>query len=336
MPIEVGPFGFPENVNPLTGLVVDDVAKLNRRPIFVKVTNFPRTARPQAGLSLTDMVFDYYTGAGVNRFALLFYGQDAERVGPVRSGRLADGQLVPMYQGIMSCGSADQLYVWPTLIEKLGYYRIFLEGENSCPAMCRDDSVPERVNSLFTNTAALTDWAVRREVDLQVRFDLEGMYFNSTPPASSESAEFVALNYYSRNRAEWHYDPATAKYLKWIEDIDDEDQIFMIPHIDRNTDQQIAFSNVVVMFAEYLEYGETLHDIVITGAGRGRAVLFRDGKKYEGYWRVVSRYKPLQFFDMDGNPLAFKPGNSWVMIAGLSSTIKEEPADHWEVHFYLP
>ena len=41
----VGPFDFPENVNPLTGLVVSDPAILDRRPVLVKVANYPASGR---------------------------------------------------------------------------------------------------------------------------------------------------------------------------------------------------------------------------------------------------------------------------------------------------
>ena len=55
-----GPSNFPSNVNPLTGLQVADPTLLNRRPVLVKVSNLPRYVRPQWGLSLADIVFEYY------------------------------------------------------------------------------------------------------------------------------------------------------------------------------------------------------------------------------------------------------------------------------------
>ena len=85
---------FPDNVNPLTGLVVDDPSRLERRPVMVKVSNFPRTGRPHAGLSFADIVFEYYIGYGLNRFMGIYLGQDSSQVraGPLRPpGRCAAG-----------------------------------------------------------------------------------------------------------------------------------------------------------------------------------------------------------------------------------------------------
>jgi hypothetical protein len=81
-------------------------------PALVSVTNFPPTARPQAGLSFSPMVFELYIGEGMTRYLALFYGdypqvvnagqsgdaaedlaegipQPTAEIGPVRSGRSA-------------------------------------------------------------------------------------------------------------------------------------------------------------------------------------------------------------------------------------------------------
>ena len=88
-----GPMNYPEGMDPLTGLQVDDPSLLNRCPMIIKVSNYPRSGRPHAGLSQADLVFDYYIGEGMNRFAAVYYGQDALKVGPIRSGRLVDGMI---------------------------------------------------------------------------------------------------------------------------------------------------------------------------------------------------------------------------------------------------
>jgi hypothetical protein len=68
-------------INPLTGLKVNDPQILNRKPVMVKVSNFPRNGRPHAGLSFADIVFDYDITNGQNRFLALYYGQDCPKIG---------------------------------------------------------------------------------------------------------------------------------------------------------------------------------------------------------------------------------------------------------------
>src|ERR1035437_7075608 len=71
----LGPANFPAGVDPLTGLKVANPALLQRRPMLIKVSNLPRSVRPQWGLSFADIVFEYYTEEGSTRFAAIFYGQ---------------------------------------------------------------------------------------------------------------------------------------------------------------------------------------------------------------------------------------------------------------------
>ncbi len=87
-PQPYGPDEFPEGINPLTGLSVADPNSLNRRPIGIKVNIFPREQyRPTWGLSLADIVFDFYHNNGYSRFHAILYGSDfrADRGDPLRA-----------------------------------------------------------------------------------------------------------------------------------------------------------------------------------------------------------------------------------------------------------
>ncbi|MDO8972142.1 MAG: DUF3048 domain-containing protein, partial [Saprospiraceae bacterium] len=108
MMVNYGPTNFPANVNPLTGLELEDPSILDRRPVMVKVAN-QQAGRPHAGLSNADIVFDYYIGNGGDRFLALYYGKDDSKVGTVRSGRMVDVPLVQMYGGILGMISADKV-----------------------------------------------------------------------------------------------------------------------------------------------------------------------------------------------------------------------------------
>ena len=101
-----GPSNFPSDVDPLTGLPVTDPSLLDRRPMLIKVQNIPRSSRPQWGLSFADLVFEYYTEEGATRFAPIFLGSNADIVGPIRSGRFIDAQLVNGYKAMFAFGYA--------------------------------------------------------------------------------------------------------------------------------------------------------------------------------------------------------------------------------------
>ena len=102
-----GPINFPSQVNPLTGLPVGQPNWLERRPISIKVSNYPRGIRPQWGLSLADHVYEYYHEGGLTRFNAIFYGNDVAQIGPIRSARFSDKDIVEMYKAFFAYASGD-------------------------------------------------------------------------------------------------------------------------------------------------------------------------------------------------------------------------------------
>jgi len=154
--VKYGPSSYPEHINPLTGQAVTDPELLARSPVLVKVSNFPREGRPHAGLSYADIVFDYYIGEGTNRLLALYYGQNAPKVGPIRSARLVDAQLTQLYQGILGYAGADYYRVLPVINRELGN-RAFSVSAATCPALCDDG--PHTVFSVFADTGLLSKYA---------------------------------------------------------------------------------------------------------------------------------------------------------------------------------
>jgi len=324
-----GILGFPPNINPLTGLVVSDPALLIRRPVMVKVSNYPRSGRPHAGLSKADIVFEYYIGEEANRFLAIYYGQNAPRVGPMRSGRLVDAQLVNMYQGILAYGNADP-QVDDTLMRDLGKRAISFD-ESPCPPVCGKDT--HSVAGVFVDTGEMTRFADKLGIN-NIRPDLDGMIFDPIIPPNQEYAMRIGIQYSKRDRGEWRYDPQTGLYRRWIEA---DDSTRMIPLVDRNTDDQIVFANIVIIFATYHEFAPTLHQIEVWDNDQGKpAIFFRDGIAVEGSWRVPAHIRPMQFYNSEGLPMSLKPGNTWIVIAGDHSSLEQPETGRWETTFRLP
>jgi hypothetical protein len=333
--VTYGPTNFPDNVDPLTGLTVADPNILDRRPVMIKVSNYPRSTRPQAGLSQADIVFDYYIGEGGNRFLALFYGQNVDQAGPIRSGRLVDRWLVRMYQGILGLEYA-YAPVYSKILDQLGYSRMVSGSDNTCPAICpNDDPVVE--NRWFANTAEMTKRYAANPYATNDKPNLEGMAFATVPPAGGKDAKEFTMQFSFANLGQWKYDATTKKYLRWTETNDDQNGVAVAPHTDRNTGKQLAFSNVVVMFVTYdtLNGDDTLHEINIPGQN-GKMLLFRDGQVFEGTWKGASYDAPIQFFDNNKQPLALQPGNTWISVTGTWSDTKEDAPGVWRVIFHKP
>ena len=74
------------------------------------------------------------------------------------------------------------------------------------------------------------------------------------------------------------------------------------------TGDQLAFSNVIVIFAKYTELAPSAHDIDIWGNDRGKkAYFFRDGVLTKGKWKVKNDSDPMEFLDEDGQSYRLNP-----------------------------
>lgn len=332
-----GPQDFPPNVNPLTGLRVADAAILERRPVIVKVSNLPRNVRPQFGLSLADIVYEYYIEEGTTRFAAIFYSQDAARVGSIRSARFFDANLIRMYKGLFAFGGAD-----PRVLARLEAAefadRLFEEWEAVCPAMCRAADLD---NMLLGDTAALSEYARDQGIP-NGRQDLDGMFFQAQAPGGrsggpGDLGEHVYVWYSAVIYNRWDYDPASGRYLRYA---DTDDAVGGQPEAyalltDRLTAQPIAADNVVILLVPHTFFSVSPEMVEMTFEGSGKAYAFRDGQAYQVRWQRPTPDSVLYLTYEDGAPFPFKPGVTWFEVMGVSTRLSQDEAG-WRFEMRFP
>lgn len=336
---QIGPADFPPEVNPLTGLQVTDPTVLNRRPLAIKVSNYPTCVRPQAGLALADLVFEHYAEGPTTRFTAIFYSQAAPKVGSIRSARLIDLELAAMYQSLFAFSGAS-----PGVLEKLKAadfkdYIISPEFEPGHRAFFRvpiDTLSPAcqvLEHSLFTSTDRL--WADADQKNINQRPSITGMVFNPQPPPNGQPAGIVSLPY-DGEFVRWNYSETAQAYYRYA----NGEQ-----HQDTLTDSQISASNVVVVFANHVftlilenlfgydpKTGQGgSHSIEIQLWGTGPALIFRDGQIYSVTWIRQDRAGVLGLVDTNGQLFSLRPGNTWFQLVALDSPIKQVAEGDWEI-----
>ncbi len=327
--LPIGPDSYPEGVNPLTGLKVENPQLLHRRPVIMKISNHQIDYQSQWGLSKADLVFEYYIGWGSNRFAALYYGQDSDRIGPMRSIRRVDGQLGSLYQAVVGSTGGDGNDVLPYIYNYIPG-RFFLD-KYLCPGVCDDGR--NVVYSVFGDSAALSQYFNSQGYALE-NPDLGGMAFSANAPSGGDAGSSAWISFAYLDESEFVYDEVSGKYLRFA--VDETTSMVYGAAIDQNTGEQLAFSNVIVIKAPYTEYKTTLHSIDLIGNTNGLpATVFRDGKAYQITWKAPDSGKPLQFFDGEGNPFLLKPGNSWIVLLGTSSPVTVE-GGKWSFTFSIP
>ncbi len=316
------------NLNPLTGLPVSDPEILQRHPVMVKLANWPREERPQAGLSQADIVFEYYIGHQMNQFLAIYYGEEVQVVGPVRSGRLVDAQLGNFYQGFLVYANAE-LAADEILFEDLGS-RALKFGDLPCPPLCGGADTSS--GDAFIDTAALTSYLQQNGLESDPP-DLTGMTFQVDPPTGEGPGHTLQVSYADFSIMQWRYDEECQSYVLWTES-ESADGLTLSPLTDRNNDQGIRFDNIVVLYATYKSYTDSLHDVLLTDQeGYQAMMLFRDGRVSYGSWRTPAFDKPIVFETPEGEVLNLKPGRTWIVMVGQSSITNQAGNGEWEIEF---
>lgn len=315
IPGMIGPDNFPENVNPLTGLVVSNPEALQRRPIAVKVSNIARV-RPQSGLNSADLIFEHVTEGSITRFTAVFYTNDVDKIGSVRSGRIIDLEIPVMYDAAFAYSGAsgpvrlmfrDSVFFDRIISPDFGHGGFERNSNPNNPDEFFEDT-------LFTNTDTLRFILNERGQNGPPTFQ-NGMAFHPDPPAGGTPASTIEIAYQATD-AFWQYEPGIGRYRRWSDGV---------PHLDANTGEQLNFKNIIVLGAHHQDT-DILEDslgslsIEIQIWGEGPVSIFHDGQRFEGRWRRDDPGDMLTFYDLDGNLLPLSPGNSFFQLVPLGFT----------------
>jgi len=306
------PTPLPENVNPLTGEVMADPRVLERVPVALKISNWPgQYVRPQAGINSADLVFEHYNeGWFATRWTAVYLGQDPERVGPVRSGRLIDLEIPAMYKAVLACSGFSNGVL--ALVKNSDLYPDRVASPSvgvGQPVFYRDFSrdVPME-HTMYSSPALVREWAEGHGVS--GRQELEGMVFSEEPLAEGDPATTVKL-LWNRLDAEWRYEETSGRYLRWTDGV---------PHNDALDGRQLSVANVVVLYVS--QWDTDIVEEPHSGAlsiqfalwHSNRAIVFRDGRRIEAFWQRWERDDMLTLTDEDGNPIPLKVGNTFFEV----------------------
>ena len=313
----------PDDINPLTGLKMEDTSRFDGRPVAIKISNFPAVVRPQAGLSHADVVFEHEAEVQLTRFTAIFYGEDAERVGPVRSARLIDLEIPAMFKTFFAFSGAS-----PGVVQRINESdfadRVLSPDPNWNTEGFRRVPMAGRAyeHTLFTDTDTL--WEIAEEEGWNSRQDLRGWVFATAPPDGGQSATRLVLTYHPQYvSTEYSYDPGIGGYQRFI---------WGEPHTDELTGEQLVADNVVVLYANHVSTDiveditgpQPLYSVQIQLWGEGPMQLFRDGQMYEGRWLRPQREDLVRFIDATGQPIPLKPGHTWIQLVRLDFEVEVE------------
>jgi hypothetical protein len=326
------------NIDPLTGLPPADASLLKRRPLAITVTNYPRYVRPQAGLTLADVVFEYYEEPYLTRFMAVFYGNTTNMVGPVRSGRYFNEHIVRMYHAFFAFQYADPREMSYFMSGDLNQLLV-LQGYGSCPPYFNSHRNIELYNNAYFDITKWNDCAAQLHLDNSPQ-DIRSALFSPLSPASTSTAARIYTSYSTDDYNYWQYDPASGRYLRYEEadDTRDNKPATYAPLTDYLNGRQVAADNVVVLFVPHTFMNENEQEdsvFHINLIDSGNAFVFRNGEAIPAYWVRTDINQPLVMTNLDGTPIAMKPGQTFFEVIGETSSHRTDGTD-WYFEYETP
>jgi hypothetical protein len=303
--------GEPAIRAPLTGLPLDDEAVLGRPAVAVKVDN-AAAAWPQAGLADADVVFSEPVEGGLTRFVAFYHAVLPERVGPVRSGREVDADLLPPFEPIYAYSGAATPVLG--LLRDTG---MVLREEGLPIGGWNRDPSRRAPHNLFVSPAMLLDGAGPGEVSSPWTIGREG----TAAPRGAGTAEVeeVTIRYSSATQVGWAWDDAAAGWVRTQGDA---------THFD-DQDTAVTATNVVVARVAVRDgdrtdgAGNPVVDMTVLG--EGDALVLMDGVAVTARWaRQPGGH--FSWTTADGEALELLPGNTWVEFVPTSGAVEPTPA----------
>jgi hypothetical protein len=292
---------------PLTGVETDEVPE--RPALMVKVSNSPE-ARPQTGLEVADLVYEELTEGGITRFMAVFHSRLPEVVGPVRSARPVDVQLISGFgtPGFAYSGARDEVRA---MLADAPAAPI-TEG---APGFFRDDgayaSTPVAPHDLFLRGDEALGAVV--EGGAQDLGDLGWVFTTDAPDGGTTDVVPLDVAMSPSYVTTWAFDEEAGLYRRQQNGAD-----FLVTGPDR-----IGAANVVVLAVRHYigESGYPETDVL----GEGDALILRDGQRYAARWSKLAATDPLQLLTSDGTaPFPLRPGPTWLLLPDDLPPIADE------------
>lgn len=303
-----------------------------RTPLAVMIENHV-DARPQSGLSSSDVVFEAIAEGGITRYMAMVYCDVQTKdviLAPVRSARTyfidwASSYQEPIYVHVgganipgpsNALGQLDD-YGWagandfnqfsigfPTFARN--YDRITLESGETLATEHTMETSSERLWKYAAENREITTWAGASK--------FKAWEFKDDAEEKSNTA-VIGYDFwddFKQFHVDWNFDASSNAYNRSIGGQADK---------DLNNGQQIAARNVVVLFTtEKGPINENKHMLYGT-VGSGKALIFQDGKVVQAQWQKTARTAPLNF-TVSGKPVKFNRGLTWISIVANDTKIE--------------
>lgn len=295
-----------------------------KKPLIVMIENSP-DARPQAGLSDADIVYESLVESGITRFMAVYWGNQSKKLGPIRSIRtyFLDWSSEFDDPPILHIGQAGY-EPWEDVIVPEADARAYIRQYNIKSFMWYGRSITWRDKEKFNSGIA---WEHVAYSDTKTAWD-DAKVLGWVGPANVETLSFKKdekkeKRPLSQNIEIKFLSLMTETYkVNWVYDSDSNTYKRLLAneaHIDENNNTQLAAKDVILQYVKYRPAGDRNGRIVLTTIGNGKVQIFRDGQMVEGVWEKSTRTDRTKYYDSEGNEIPLNRGSIWIEIIPTSN-----------------
>ena len=292
----------PTEVAPLRGTTVAS-GSLAHASIAAKIDN-NALARPQFALERTDIVFEELVEGGQTRYVAVWQSDIPELLGPVRSIRPMDPDIVSPFGGIIAYSGGQQRFV--DLMRQTPVYNAIHGQSDTASTFFRSSAKPAPHNVLVKAQELLAQHTDLAAPAQQFGFSLDVP--SSTAAKDGTPTAVVNYRFSASVGGSWTWDASQLAFLRAQGGGAD---------LDTNG-AQLKATNVVVL------------RVPVTGAlgvpktemiGSGEAWVSTGGATVHATWSKGSATSPIRLVDDNGVVVRLAAGNSWIELVPSAGSV---------------
>ena len=304
--------------NPLTGEILDQ--PYSGRIVSVSIGN-TKDALPHLGISHADIIYEVETEGGITRFMPIFSNYDfEEKIGPVRSARSYYNCIAVSYDACLAhCGGSrrgirgyydltgGQIPNWVHLDQQKNGAYFFRDTARRSAGYALE-------HTLFTTGEKLMKAMEDKDYIQNATFDY-GYQFaeDENLSISGQPAGKVVVSFLGKKTTTFEYDAQQGVYGM--------SQYNGRTVIDGNTNEEITFKNLIVIYTEQTKnsegsYSRSYYELI--GSGTGYYAV--NGQIVPIKWSRASLTSPFVYTLEDGTPITLGVGTTYVGVSSTNSS----------------
>ena len=274
----------------------------NKQILVVKIDD-TNAAHPQIGVESADVVYVEQVEGGLTRLAAIYTSKLPPLIGPIRSARISDIELLAQFGRVGFAYSGAQSKMRPVIaaanLENLS-------AERNPPSIYgKDPDRPGPVDMILNPDLLLE----RANANPKIRIETATASvfpFGDEPKGETNTA--VAKVKWPSAKYELRWDSTNEKWLIYFNEK---------PNMAANGEHLYADTAIIqIVSITPSIYGDKFGEITPFSktTGSGKAVMLRDGFSYLIRWQRNLETDVTTWMSEDGGVANFKPGRTWIFL----------------------